>query len=101
PVDTQFWVLFSGPVQVASLSSQVITIDLWHWERDDAARFPRRIPITGLKIAPPSRGDPPGSTRAFAPIVHGAYWLDEIYSSANDYNDPEGTIVEIGVRGGM
>lgn len=101
PVDTRFWVLFSGPVQVASLSPHVIAITLLHWDSDDAVRLVRRLPVTGIKVAPTQPGDPPGSTRAFLPTVHGNYWLEEIYSTANAYDEREGTIVEIGVRGGL
>ena len=101
PVDTRFWVLFSGPVQAASLSAHVITITLLHWDSDDAVRLMRRLPVAGIKVAPTLPGDPPGSTRAFAPIVHGNYWLEEIYSSTSAYDEREGTIVEIGVRGGL
>jgi len=101
PVDTRFWVLFSGPVQTASLSPHVITITLLHWDSDDAVRLMRRLPVTGIKVAPTQPGDPPGSTRAFVPIVHGSYWLEEIFSTASAYDEREGTIVEIGVRGGL
>ena len=101
PVDTRFWVLFSGPVQAASLSPHVIAITLLHWDSDDAVRLMRRLPVTGIKVAPTLPGDPPGSTRAFVPIVHGNYWLEEIYSTASAYDEREGTIVEIGVRGGL
>ena len=101
PVDTRFWVLFSGPVQAASLSPHVIAITLLHWDSDDAVRLVRRMPVSGIKVAPTLPGDPPGSTRAFVPIVHGNYWLEEIYSSTSAYDEREGTIVEIGVRGGL
>jgi hypothetical protein len=101
PVDTRFWVLFSGPVQVASLSPHVITITLLHWDIDDAVRLMRRMPVTGIKVAPTLAGDPPGTTRAFLPIVHGNYWLEEIFSSTSAYDEREGTIVEISVRGGL
>jgi hypothetical protein len=101
PVDTRFWVLFSGPVQVASLSPHAITITLLHWDSDDAVRLMRRLPVTGIKVAPTQPGDPPGSTRAFVPLVHGNYWLEEIYSSTSAYDEREGTVVEIGVRGGL
>ena len=36
PLDTRFWVLFSGPVQTASLSPHAITFTLLHWDSDDA-----------------------------------------------------------------
>lgn len=101
PVDTRFWVLFSGPVQVASLSPHAITITLLHWDTDDAVRLMRRMPVTGIKVAPTQPGDPPGTTRAFVPTVHGNYWLEEIFSSTSAYDEREGTIVEIGVRGGL
>ena len=101
PLDTRFWVLFSGPVQAASLSPHAITITLLHWDTDDAVRLMRRMPVTGIKVAPTLPGDPPGSTRAFVPIVHGNYWLEEIYSTASAYDEREGTIVEIGIRGGL
>ena len=101
PVDTRFWVLFSGPVQIASLSPHAIAITLLHWDSDDAVRLVRRMPVTGIKVAPTQNGDPPGTTRAFVPIVHGNYWLEEIYSSTSAYDEREGTIVEIEVRGGL
>ena len=101
PVDTRFWVLFSGPVQVASLSPHAIAITMLHWDSDDAVRLMRRLPVSGIKVAPTQPGDPPGSTRAFLPIVHGSYWLEEIYSTANAYDEREGTVVEIEVRGGL
>jgi hypothetical protein len=100
-VDTRFWVLFSGPVQIASLSPHAITITLLHWDSDDAVRLMRRLPVTGIKVAPTAPGDPPGSTRAFVPLVHGNYWLEEIFSTSNAYDEREGTIVEISVRGGL
>jgi hypothetical protein len=100
-VDTRFWVLFSGPVQIASLSPHAIAITLLHWDSDEAVRLVRRLPVTGIKVAPTAPGDPPGSTRAFLPIVHGNYWLEEIFSTSNAYDEREGTFVEIGVRGGL
>jgi len=101
PVDSLFWVLFTGPVQVASLSPEAITITLLHWDSDGAVRFVRRLPIVELKVAQRLATDPPDTTRAFQPIVHGNYWLEDIYSSASAFDEREGTIVEIGVRGGM
>jgi hypothetical protein len=101
PVHTEFWVLFSGPVWTASLSPAVITISLFHWDSGEAVRFLRRMPIVGIEIAGRVGTDPPGSTRAFRAIVHGGYWLEDIYSQASAFKEDEGTIVEIGIRGGM
>ncbi len=101
PVDTKFWVLFSGPVWISSLSPTVITISLLHWDSGEAVRFLRRMPIVGIEVAARVGADPPGSTRAFRAIVHGEYWLEDIYSPASAFEEDEGTIVEIAVRGGM
>jgi hypothetical protein len=101
PVDTAFLVLFSGPVQLASLSPHVLTITLIHWDGDGAFRYLRRLPIVRLRVAAPLNTDPPDTTRAFLPVVDGNYWAENIFSTSSAFRQPEGTIVEISVRGGM
>src|ERR1044072_338773 len=100
PVDTRFWVLFSGPVQVASLSPNAITITMLHWDSDDAVRLVRRLPVTGIRVAPTQNGDPPGTTRAFVPIVHGSYWLPENYMNPHTPYELAKTTVQERAAGG-
>ena len=47
PADTGFWVCFSGPVQVASLTPDVFTMTLIQRDTNEAVGNMVRVPITG------------------------------------------------------
>ena len=74
PADTGFWVCFSGPVQVASLTPDVFTMTLIQRDTNEAVGNMVRVPIQALAIAPTSAGDPPGTTRSFRPLVNSRFW---------------------------
>ena len=88
-------------MQLASLTPDAITFTLLLWDSDKAMRAMYRIPVSRLKVAPWLEGDPEGTTRAFLPVVDGGFWLEEIHSANTAFDEEEGTIVEIGVRGGL
>jgi hypothetical protein len=82
PVDTDFWVCFSAPVKVASLTPDVISITLVDQDSDDRG-VAIRIPIERLWIQEPMTGDPPYTTRSFRPMVSWQYWDGEIKRGAS------------------
>ena len=94
---THFWVCLSGPVQVSSLTPDVIAITLVRRDIDEDVRNVVRVPIPAIEVAPTTEGDPDHSTRAFRPLVSGRFWEGEI----SDY-DATGfeteNLVEIEVR---
>ena len=97
PSDTGLWVCFSGPVQVDSLTPDVITVTLVQRCDSDGLRAVRRLPIPRLAVAPPSPGDPPGTTRMFRPFVNAAFWVGEVYRHAESGFERD-TRVEIEIR---
>lgn len=82
PVDTLFWVCFSAPVQIASLTPDVMSIAIIRPDDDDRGVV-RRIPIERLWIQEPLKGDPEGTTRSFRPMVSWKYWDGEIKPRAS------------------
>lgn len=95
--DTRFWVCFSGPVQVSSLSQDVITITLIQRDVNEDVGNVVRVPISEIVIAPATSGDPDGTTRAFRPMVSGRFWEGEINPNNVSGFETE-TRVEIEVR---
>ena len=78
PVDTHFWVCFTGPVQIASLIPDVMTMSLAQADSREAVWNVVLVPIIRLWRAPASPGDPPGTTRGFRPLVQHEFWRGEI-----------------------
>ncbi len=97
PADTGFWVCFSGPVQVASLTPDVFTMTLIQRDTNEAVGNMLRVPIQALAIAPTSAGDPAGTTRSFRPLVNSRFWEGEI-NTDDDSGFDRVTPVEIEVR---
>jgi len=97
PADTGFWVCFSGPVQVASLTPDVFTMTLIQRDTNEAVGNMVRVPIQALAIAPTSGGDPAGTTRSFRPLVNSRFWEGEI-NTDDDSGFDRMTPVEIEIR---
>lgn len=98
PVDTGFTICFTGPVQIASLTPDVMTITLVQRHPNERLGVVFRVPIEKLWILPTQDGDPPDTTRGFRPMVSWQFWDGEINPDAvSGFERP--TIVEIEVRG--
>lgn len=95
--DTRFWVCFSGPVQISSLTTDVIAITLVQRDVNEEVGNVVRVPITAIAVAPTTEGDPDGTTRAFRPMVSGRFWEGEINPNNVSGFETE-TRVEIEVR---
>ncbi|HYJ81979.1 MAG TPA: hypothetical protein VEW26_03925, partial [Allosphingosinicella sp.] len=100
PVDTHFWVCFSAPVQIASLTRDVITMTLIQADSREAVGNMVRVPITDLWIAPTAEGDPPGTTRGFRPKVRYPFWSGEIAPGAASGFSRK-VLVEIRIHGDL
>jgi hypothetical protein len=100
PVDTRFWVCFSAPVQIASLTRDVITMTLIQADGREAVGTMVRVPINGLWIAPTSEGDPPGTTRGFRPMVRHQFWQGELGPGAASSFSRK-TLVEVRIHGDL
>jgi hypothetical protein len=98
PVDTHFWVCFTGPVQVASLTPDVMTISLAQADSREAVWNVVLVPIIRLWCAPASPGDPVGTTRGFRPLVQHEFWSGEINRGVSS-GFSRRTFVEIRIRG--
>ncbi|MDB5693689.1 MAG: hypothetical protein JWO81_2752 [Alphaproteobacteria bacterium] len=100
PVDTRFWVCFSAPVQIASLTRDVITMTLIQADGREAVGNMVRVPINDLWVAPTSDGDPPGTTRGFRPKVRYQFWQGEIVPGASSGFSRK-TLVEVRIHGDL
>jgi hypothetical protein len=98
PVDTHFWVCLTGPVQVASLTSDAVTVTLAQADSREAVWNLVQVPVTRFWYADPSPGDPKGTTRGFRITFESAFWWGEIFSSnRSGFENP--TRVEIRIHG--
>jgi len=100
PVDTRFWVCFSAPVQIASLTRDVITMTLIQSDNREAVGAMVRVPINALWIAPTSEGDPPGTTRGFRPKVRHQFWQGELAQGSSSGFSRK-TLVEVRIHGDL
>lgn len=98
PVDTRFWVCFSAPVQIASLTRDVISMTLIQSEKIEAVGNVIRVPIAGIWYHPPLSNDPPDTTRGFRPFVRYQFWQGEIERGSQSGFNSE-TLVEIRIDG--
>jgi hypothetical protein len=97
-VDTRFWVCFTAPVQVCSLTQDAVSMTLAQADAREAVWNVVSVPITAIWCAPPSPGDPPGTTRGFRLMVQHEYWQGEIGRGARSgFRMP--TQVEIRIHG--
>jgi hypothetical protein len=81
-VHTRFWVCLSGPVKTASLTPDVFSMTLVRRDSDEDLGAAARVPIVGIRVDPPSPGDPKGTTRRFSPVVSHRFWHGEIHEAA-------------------
>lgn len=100
PVDTGFWVEFSGPVQVRSLTPDIFAMTLANRDGDEARWSMARVPIERIVVAEQTDGDPPGTTRAFRPQVAWRFWRGEIDPDSASAFETQ-TMVEIEIRTGF
>jgi hypothetical protein len=100
PVDTHFWVCFSAPVQIASLTREVMTMTLIQADDREAVGNMVRVPIVGLWIAPTAEGDPPNTTRLVRPKVRNQFWTGEVkVGSASGFSRK--VLVEVRIHGDL
>jgi len=100
PVDTKFWVSFSGPVQTSSLTPDVLAMTIVQRDTNEDVGTMYRVPIEAIAVAEPDPGDPAGTTRAFRPLVAARFWEGEI-NPDNSSGFEGDTLVEIEVRTGF
>ncbi|MEI9852769.1 MAG: hypothetical protein WDN24_20065 [Sphingomonas sp.] len=100
PVDTKFWVSFSGPVQTRSLTPDVLAMTIVQRDTNEDVGTMYRVPIQAIAVAEPSPGDPGDTTRAFRPLVAARFWEGEI-NPDNSSGFEGDTLVEIEVRTGF
>jgi hypothetical protein len=100
PVDTKFWVSFSGPVQTNSLTPDVLAMTIVQRDANEDVGTMYRVPVAAVAVADPSPGDPAGTTRAFRPLVAARFWEGEI-NPDNSSGFEGDTLVEIEVRTGF
>jgi hypothetical protein len=97
PADTRLWVCFSGPVQISSLTPDVITITLVQRDLNEDVGNVVRVPVPALAVAGTTPGDPAGTTRSFRPMVSARFWEGEI-NPDNSSGFETVTLVEIEIR---
>ncbi|MDB5678534.1 hypothetical protein [Sphingomonas bacterium] len=100
PVDTKFWVTFSGPVQVESLTPDVLAMTIVQRDTNEDVGTMYRVPIEAVAVAEPTGDDPKDTTRAFRPLVAARFWEGEINPDNSSGFEGE-TLVEIEVRTGF
>jgi hypothetical protein len=100
PVDTRFWVCFSAPVQIASLTRDVMTMTLIRREPDEDLGNVLRIPIVDLVAEATAPSDPPGTTRCMRPRVSYQFWRGELTDDASGF-ERRPILVEIEIRGDL
>lgn len=97
PVDTDLWVRFSGPVQVASLRPDAMTMTLLQRDGNEQVETLYRVPIRALWVDDPCDGDPPDTTRRLRPMLGRRFYDGEI--DLDQASGFEGrTTVEIEIR---
>lgn len=82
PVATRFWVCFSAPVQVASITRDVVSMTLVQPDSREAVGNMVQVPIVGTSCRKTLDGDPEGTTRGFYFFVHYQFWQGEIQRGA-------------------
>ena len=97
-IDTRFWICLTGPIQIASLNRDVVSISLLQPASKEAVGNVVRVPIAGIWHQPTIDGDPPGTTRSFRPFVTHQFWAGELKGGVRSGFSSE-TLVEIAVHG--
>lgn len=78
PVATKFWVCFSAPVQVASITRDVVSMTLIQRDNNEEVGEVYDVPIAGVSCGKTLAHDPDGTTRGFYFFVHHRFWRGEI-----------------------
>lgn len=98
PVATRFWVCFSAPVQVASITRDVVAMTLIQPDSREAVGNMVQVPIVGTSCRKTLDGDPDGTTRGFYFFVHYQFWQGEIQRGVRSGFNSE-TQVELRIDG--
>ncbi|QAY79327.1 hypothetical protein [Sphingosinicella sp. BN140058] len=98
PSLTRYWVETSGPVRVDSLSPDIFTIRVLHGDDDEGYHSVSRIMVDSVVHDGPHPGDPPDTTRRFAPAVSGYFYNGELQRGQRAKFRSE-VIVEIALDG--
>lgn len=97
-IDTRFWVCLSAPVQIASLTRDVMSLTLVQPDSNEAVGNVLRVPIAGIWHQKTLKGDPDGTTRGFRPFITYQFWAGELRGGVVSGFRAE-TLVELRVHG--
>ncbi len=78
PVATKFWVCFSAPVQIRSITRDVVSMTLIQRDNNEEVGEVLDVPIAGICCGKRLANDPDGTTRGFYFFVHHRFWRGEI-----------------------
>ena len=78
PVATKFWVCFSAPVQIASITRDVISMTMIQRDRNEDVGEFSDVPIAGVCCRKTLPDDPVATTRGFYFFVSSKFWNGEI-----------------------
>lgn len=102
---TRFEIGFSGPVRVASLTPNAVSITGIFPDHDTGWNKPLRFPITRILTQPAVGNDPKDTTRLAMVVVHQDWVYDEIAGNKSEFRVDEGRdyypVLEIEIFGDM
>jgi hypothetical protein len=98
PVATRFWVCFSAPVQVSSITRDVVSMTLIQRDNNEEVGEMYDVPIAGVCCGPKYPNDPDKTTRGFYFFVHHRFWRGEIDPESASGFDSE-TQVQLRIDG--
>lgn len=99
-VDTGFEFAFTGPVQIATLTPEVVQIIVYVPDERSGWLQPWLVPINGLRPFGSDRCDPPGTARG-AVVQVSAPWVYDELSNRNTLLRWQTSRVEIHIRGDL
>lgn len=99
-LDTSFAFEFTGPVQIATLTPEVVQIIVYVPDERSGWLQPWLVPINGLRPHPPHKCDPPGTTRS-AVVQVSASWVSDELNNRNSLLRWQTSRVEIHIRGDL
>jgi hypothetical protein len=102
---TRFEIGFSGPVRIASLTPNAVSITGIFPDHDTGWNKPLRFPITRILTRPADPGDPKDTTRLAMIVVHQDWVYDEIAGNKSEFRVDEGRdyypVLEIEIFGDL
>lgn len=95
-----FTVRFTGPVRIATLTTDCFAMSAYFPVEDSGWYAAFRVPLDQLKFAARGNDDPEGTTREVGIVVSQAWYHDEVCSHHVKFRDGP-TTIEIEVRGDL